>query len=215
MKPSPSHPRPILPLCLGLLRGLGPLLVGLAIFVALPAIAQPTDSSISLTTGNWAIVAISVFLALTLTLHIMIGRLGRRFLLPFLQATIHPTDETPTRRWLHADSIFQVVLITARSGLWVGVGLLLTQFFPITQQWSNRITRALLASFTTPVLSLGNSRYSLGDIILLAAMLLGLVVLSKFITDLFKIRILTLAGINRGAQEAIAIIVRWMKQLNL
>jgi len=209
MKPYPTHPLPVLRLLLWLLRGLGPLLAGLAIFVALPAIAQPKDPSISLTTGNWAIVAISVFLALTLTLHIMIGRLGRRFLLPFLQATIQPTDETPTRRWLHANSIFQVLLITVRSGLWVGVGLLLTQFFPITQQWSNRITRALVASFTTPVLSLGNSRYSLGDIILLAGMLLGLVVLSKIITDLFKIRILTLAGINRGAQEAIAIIVRY------
>lgn len=208
MKPS-SSPRLKL-VGLAFLRGSIPILVGLSLFLSLPAaIAQTSDISASLTKGTLSPIVITALLILTAGLHIAFGRLGRRYLLPVLQSALHQTDEAPSRPWFNAMIIFQALLILARSGLWVGVGLLLTQFFPITKQWSDRVIRTLVTSFTTPVLTLGSSRYSLGDLILLAGMLFLLVLVTKIMADLVKVRILTLAGINRGAQEAIAIILRY------
>jgi small-conductance mechanosensitive channel len=68
----------------------------------------------------------------------------------------------------------------------------------------------VIDSFTAEVIPLGNTRYSLEDIIVLVVMILGVVIASKIIADLFKARILSLARINRGAREAIAIILRYV-----
>jgi len=185
-----------------------PIMLGL--LFAAPAIAQTSSLATTLTSGEWAAIAISGILLLALMLHLALGRLNHRFLLPWLQSVLHAGDDTLERRPLSADTISQLLLLTSRVILWAGVALGLTQFFPITRIWSNRIIRALVSSFTAPVLSLGNSQYSLQDMIFLALMILGLIIASKSMADLFKLRILSLARINRGMQEAIAVIFRYV-----
>jgi len=181
----------------------------LVIVLATPAIAQSDTLSASLTTGEWAVIGMSGILVIALAVHLALGRLGRRVLLPFLQTILHSHDSSPEPRKLSAEVLYQSLLLTSRIVLWVGVGLALTQFFPITRVWSNRVIRALISSFTAPILSLGNSSYSLRDIILLGVMILALIIVSRSVTELFKLRILSLARINRGMQEAIAVIFRY------
>lgn len=172
-------------------------------------VAQATTLT-HLTTGEWAIVAMGSILALAAILHLALGRIARRSLLPFLQNALPNTEESSESRVLSAETIYRVLLVGSRTVLWVGVALALTQLFPITQVWSDRILWALVSSFTTPILSLGRSQYSLQDIILLMVMILALVVMSKTVAEMFKHRILSLARINRGMQEAIAVIFRYV-----
>lgn len=169
----------------------------------------------TVTRSDWAWIAIAVILALALAFHFFLGHLGRRHVLPVLKKWLEPSTlpsndtSIPHPPRFTPETILQILLLGVRIVLWLAVTFLITQFFPVARIWSNRIFRALINSFTTPVISLGNTRYSLEDMIVLALMLLGLVIASKIIADLFKARILSLARINRGAQEAIAVIFRY------
>jgi potassium efflux system protein len=87
--------------------------------------------------------------------------------------------------------------------------LAISNLFPLTRQWSYQITRALVKTFTTPILTLGQNAYSVPDLLILSSLLFGLVTVSGKATHLFKSKILEITGINRGVQEAIATIVRY------
>jgi potassium-dependent mechanosensitive channel len=116
------------------------------------------------------------------------------------------SDFSPLRS---LDFFFKLVLAIARIGLWLGVALYITNLFPFTRRWSYQFTSVLVSSFTSPILTLGDKSYSVIDAIVLAALLFGLVILAGIVTNLFRSRILRYAGINRGAQEAIAIIAKY------
>ncbi|MEP1075041.1 mechanosensitive ion channel [Leptolyngbya sp. PL-A3] len=178
-------------------------------FTLSTGIAQTTILT-NLTTGEWAVVAMGSILALAIILHLTLGRLARRSWLPFLQTTIPQPEGAPESRILSAETLYRTLLLGSRTVLWVGVGLALTQLFPITRVWSDRVLWALVSSFTAPILSLGRSQYSLKDIILLVVMILALIAMSKTVAEMFKRRILSLARINRGMQEAIAVIFRYI-----
>jgi len=105
--------------------------------------------------------------------------------------------------------LFKLVLAIARIGLWVGVALYITNLFPFTRQWSYQIASVLTTSLASPILTLSNNSYSVIDLVILAGLLFGLVIFAGIITNLFRSRILRYAGINRGAQEAIAILAKY------
>jgi len=193
--------------------------------MALPAIARPPAKAPkefspaamvqTVTRGDWAWMAIAGIVVLALVIHFLLGYLGRRHVLPRLKQWFPPPTvasadaaSQPSRR-LTPETIFHLLLVVARIFLWLGVSFLITQFFPLARRWRNNIVREVMEGFTEDVLSLGNANYSLQDMIVLVLMVLALIIASKVITDLFKVRILSLARINRGAQEAIAIIFRY------
>jgi small-conductance mechanosensitive channel len=105
--------------------------------------------------------------------------------------------------------LFKLVLTLARLGVWVGAALYITNLFPFTRQWSYGIANVLVTSFTSPILTLSDSSYSVIDLIILAGLLFGLVICAGIVTNLFRSRVLRYAGINRGAQEAIAILAKY------
>lgn len=126
------------------------------------------------------------------------------------QAQLTPTaggsDSEPLRG---LEFLFQLVLAIARIGLWVGVALYITNLFPFTRQWSYQITNILVTSFTSPILTLGKNSYSVIQLAILAGLLFGLVIFAGTVTNILRSRVLRFAGINRGAQEVIAILVKY------
>ncbi|MEO1144953.1 MAG: mechanosensitive ion channel domain-containing protein [Cyanobacteria bacterium J06638_22] len=193
--------------------------------VWLPAVAQdvpkpekeltPEDFVRTVTRGDWAWVAMVTLLGLALVAHFLLRTMGKRYVMPILKRWLapppSPSGETPTVFYRRTpDAVFQLVLLGARIILWLGAVFVITQFFPVARVWRNRFLRAVMNSFTAEVIPLGNTRYSLEDIIVLVLMILGVVIASKIIADLFKARILSLARLNRGAREAIAIILRYV-----
>ncbi|MBF2021687.1 MAG: mechanosensitive ion channel [Hydrococcus sp. C42_A2020_068] len=105
--------------------------------------------------------------------------------------------------------LFKLVLTLARLGVWVGAALYITNLFPFTRQWSYKIANVLVTSFTSPILTLSDSAYSVIDLIILAGLLFGLVICAGIVVNLFRSRVLEYAGINRGAIEAIAILAKY------
>lgn len=127
----------------------------------------------------------------------------------FLAKAIHdrlPPDAHPSAA---IDIFFKLTLILAQIVLWVVAALNVANLFPFTRRWSYRVTSVLTSTLTSPILSVEQRSYSIVDLVILAILLAGLVIASKVLTDFFRSRVLRAAGMNRGAQEAIAALVRY------
>lgn len=150
--------------------------------------------------------------AIALLLNWALGRFWNTVLRPFIQMRLSAFESSNEPQDPHsALGLFLSLVLTAlRTALWLGVIRYVTDQFLLTRQWSYRITNELITSVTAPILQLGDVRYSIIQLSFLIGMLFLAIILSKTITDLIKLRILRITGVNRGAQEAVAIIIRYM-----
>jgi small-conductance mechanosensitive channel len=149
-------------------------------------------------------------LAIALLLDRGLNRIWEQRLRPTLRTRFAPpTDGEAAFSSTAFDLLCNSLLTATRIALWLGVIFGVTHLFPQTRSWGYEFAGLLLTSFTAPILTLGQSRYSLINLLVLMGMFLGLVVLSKSLTDFLKSRILRRTLISRGAQEAIAIILRY------
>ncbi|HYW22392.1 MAG TPA: mechanosensitive ion channel domain-containing protein [Nodularia sp. (in: cyanobacteria)] len=105
--------------------------------------------------------------------------------------------------------LFNFTLLAARIWLWVSVTLYITNLLPISRIWSYRLANKLIQTLTSPILTLGRSQYSVIYLLVLIVLLLGLMILAGAATNLLRTRILQFTGIDRGVQEAIAIITKY------
>lgn len=121
-----------------------------------------------------------------------------------------PREETEeNQEFKSLDLLRNLSIAIARGVIWLVAALAISNQFPLTRQWSYQITSALVTTFTSPIFTLGQNAYSVPDLLILFSLLFGLITVSGKATHLFKSRILQITGINRGAQEAIATIVRY------
>lgn len=93
--------------------------------------------------------------------------------------------------------------------LWGGTIFYIINQFPITRQFSYSLTGSLVATLTNPIINLGSKTYSIPDLVILLALLWGLVVGVGSVTNIFRNRVLGVTRINRGAQEVVAVIVKY------
>lgn len=141
--------------------------------------------------------------------HIVLGwfwprtlRRGLRMLFP----EPNPSQPNPPRSF---DLLLNLTLASTRFGLWVATLLYITNLFPVTRRWSYQIANILIASFISKIFTVGQKAYSVTDLLILCGFLWGLIVVAHTATTVLRSRILEVAGINRGAQEAIAIITKY------
>lgn len=185
----------------------------LALMVVLvPAIAQGQPTSPIVLDGQTQrnLLITAAILALALGLYWGLGWVWHQSFRPALRRLLPPAEngelaELPRTFYV----LLAGTLAIARIGLWLGVILYITNLFPVTRQWGYSVANILVTSLTSPLLTLGRSQYSITNLVILAAMLLGMVILSKAATDLIKFRILQRTGVTRGAQEAVTIIIRY------
>ncbi|MDF0553091.1 mechanosensitive ion channel domain-containing protein [Kamptonema sp. UHCC 0994] len=118
----------------------------------------------------------------------------------------NPSDPNPPRSF---DLLLNLTLASTRLGLWVATLLYIANLFPVTRGWSYQIANILIASFISKIFTVGEKAYSVTDLLILGGFLWGLIVVAQTATTVLRSRILEVAGINRGAQEAIAIITKY------
>ncbi len=156
---------------------------------------------------GWAIAALLVAAAL----HWSLGWAWKRFVRPTVdQLTTQssaPDLGLTIPPGLHL--LLNLFLFLVRGGMWLGVGLYITDLFPFTRRWSYFFRRQVWSSLTSPNLRLGQRDFSLVNLLLLLSLLLGLVVLAGVFTNFLRSRVLYLAGLNRGSREAIAILTKY------
>ncbi|WP_414563067.1 MULTISPECIES: mechanosensitive ion channel family protein [unclassified Anabaena] len=150
-------------------------------------------------------------LVIAIALHQFWGWLWKRFRKAVLQRFPISSDEeevdSSSSTALHL--LFTFTLLAGRIWLWVTVALYITNLFPTTRIWSYQITEQLIQSLTSPILTLGQSEYSVIYLLVLLVLILGLMIVAGAVTNLLRTRILQLTGMERGAQEAIAIITKY------
>ena len=102
-----------------------------------------------------------------------------------------------------------LILFFVRTGLWVGVILYTTDLFPLTRDWSHRVTNIISMSLTSPVISLGAKSYSVINILILISLFFGLLAVAGAVTNLLRSRILRITNVSQGVQESIAVVFNY------
>jgi len=113
-------------------------------------------------------------------------------------------NQNPQRPPIAFIFLSRFTLVTVQIGLWVALVAYVANLFYYSRRWSYWLTTSLITSFTAPLITIGDSQYSILDTLFLLGLFLGVIILAGAITNTLRIRVLRLTGINRGAQEAIA-----------
>jgi small-conductance mechanosensitive channel len=176
------------------------------------AIEQARKQRTSTYLGTAAIQAVVAFL-MALFSHWFLGRFWRRTLKPELRAVTHIPDPensaASVAQQTSLDLLLSFLLVGARVGVWLIAVLHISNLFPWTRQWSYRLTEILIGSFVTPIIALGNNRYSLIHLLALAALFFTLDVATRTLTNLVNSRVLRVTIPNRGMREVIAMLLRY------
>ncbi|NBD32288.1 MAG: mechanosensitive ion channel [Cyanobacteria bacterium] len=140
-----------------------------------------------------------------------IGLICERWINPYLRESDSPADNHTqpftgtTTRFI----AFQVFLNFLRSLLvLVALGYIST-LFPQTRHLSRQLRDTLIYSLTSDLFPLGNNAYSVLDLIILLALFTALFILARSIKQVLRLRVLSLTGLSRAAQETIALVANY------
>ncbi|MGB7086436.1 MAG: mechanosensitive ion channel domain-containing protein [Phormidesmis sp.] len=153
----------------------------------------------------WKVVAAAIAAALG---HWLSGILWRKYLRHFLQLAMMEDDDDPGS-FTPVSLFLNATLLLLRSGIWIGALLYATNLFPDTRQFSYRLISQLTDAFSAKTIPLGNAPLSILDIFRVLILVLLVTIAARVVSNLLKQRILQETGINRGVQEAIAILMRY------
>lgn len=145
------------------------------------------------------LVAIALNSSLSLILH--------RCLQRFCSEPTLPENPAPNRS---LRLFLKIIFALARASLWLGAALYISNQFPQTRELSYQLTNFIVFSLTSPIIPLGDKFYSVIQVIILIALFSGLVIASRIGKKVLRSRVLSVTGMNRGAQEAIALIANYM-----
>ncbi len=149
-----------------------------------------------------------VALAIALTLHWLAGWIWHHWLKPLInRLTFWSADDDDGAENLNL--FFRLTLFLARVVLWLAALSYIADLFPLTRRGSYQVVRGLRDGIFARSLLLGSRSYSLLDLLLVVATLLGLVIVASAVTNLLRARILRVTGISIAAQEAIAVLSKY------
>lgn len=159
----------------------------------------------------WLIPVVPFFAAIA---HWLSGILWRRYLAQFLRSAAmdseHPKPGKGDREKFTAVNLFlNATLLLLRLGIWIGALLYVTSLFPKTRQISYQVISQLTETFTSDTIPLGSAPVSILDIFRVLTLILLVTLAARITSNLIKRKVLHETGINRGVQEAIAIMLRY------
>ncbi|NJL46941.1 MAG: mechanosensitive ion channel [Leptolyngbyaceae cyanobacterium SM2_5_2] len=105
--------------------------------------------------------------------------------------------------------LFRLTLWLTRAIVWFWALAYVANLFPFSRRFSYLVSRSLRDGLFARNLLLGDRPYSLLDILILVAVVLGLVIAANTVTNMIKSRFLGITGISLAAQEAIAVLTKY------
>ena len=120
------------------------------------------------------------------------------------------SSETHEEQHKTFDFLLKFTLLLGRTALWVAIALYISNLFPLTRQLSFNVTNRILYSLSAPILSLGEKSYSIINILILVVLFFGLFIAAGAFTNVLRSRFLRLLRISRGAQEATAVVFKYL-----
>ena len=157
----------------------------------------------------WQIPLVPILAAIA---HWLAGKVWKDYLAHFLRTaamdSAHPAAKGK-EQFTTVSLFLNATLLLLRLGIWIGALLYTTNLFPDSRQVSYRIISQLNAYFTLDTIPLGNNPVSILDIFRVLILVLLVNIIARILSNVLKRRILQETGINRGVQEAIAILIRY------
>ena len=158
----------------------------------------------------WQLIAVPIAAAFA---YWFSGVFWREYLFKVLRlATADDSSDKPGKKnspFTAANLFLNTTLLLLRLGIWTTAVLYLTSLFPESRQKSQRIVSRLANAFTGENIPLGNSPLSLLDVFRALLLVLLVFLFAQIIASAIKRRVLQETGINRGVQEAIAVLLRY------
>lgn len=108
-----------------------------------------------------------------------------------------------------ATILTSLALMLARVAIWLAAGFYIINLFPVTRDRSYDIFRTVMDSLFSPIFPLGNETYSITDLIVLIGVFFCVILGATVVANLLRSRILQVAGLGSGSQEAIAALTRY------
>ncbi|ERT08372.1 mechanosensitive ion channel family protein [Lyngbya aestuarii BL J] len=153
-----------------------------------------------------------LILSFAILCNFILGKFWNKSLRHFFKKVIpvqQTEDQEQSKYHRSIDLFVSLTLASVRVGIWMATILYIANQFPFTRRLSFEVTGTLISTLTSDIISFANQAYSIPDVLFLIALLWILIVSAKVVSDLLRSRILNVTGINRGAQEVIAVIIRY------
>ncbi len=119
-------------------------------------------------------------------------------------------DENDEQQHKTFNFLLKSTLLLVRTTLWVGIILYISNLFPLTRRWSFNITNQIIYSLTAKILPFGGKSSSVIEILILVCLFCGLFIVAGAVTNILRSRVLRLLRISRGAQEATAVVFKYL-----
>ncbi|MBD2346045.1 mechanosensitive ion channel family protein [Anabaena subtropica] len=142
-----------------------------------------------------------------IALHLLLGWVWRYWLRRLVPRGVNHPETGAQPKGI--ELILQLTLVIVRSLLWIGIAIYITDLFPLTREWSRNFATILWMSLTSPVITIGESSYSVINIIIFISLFFGILAIAGTLTNLLRSRVLRLTNVNRGVQESIAIAIHY------
>lgn len=130
----------------------------------------------------------------------------RHWLRPLIPPEAHGAEDDQP---IGIEVLYQTTLTLARAGVWLTAAFWVANLFPLTRYWSSQTREVLWESLVAPLIPLGEKSYSVTDLVILAGMFLGLLVVARTATKLLRSRVLRVTRVSRGVQETIAFVTNY------
>ena len=173
--------------------------------------AQTQRQSDYIRQNSWQLVAVPIIAVIAYWLS---GIFWREYLFKALRLATSSSAssekvEKKVSPFTAANLFLNATLLLLRLGIWTGAVLYITNLFPGTREKSHRIISRLADIFTGKNIPLGNNPISILDIFRALLLVLLVFLFAQIIASAIKRRVLHETGINRGVQEAIAVLLRY------
>ena len=106
-------------------------------------------------------------------------------------------------------TLFRLKLGFAQFILWATTIFVICRLFPVTRHWLDFLFAILVNTFNKSLFSLGGNEFSIISLLFLIALFIVVIILSGYITNLLRTKVLQVTRMTRGSQEIISIITKY------
>ena len=106
-------------------------------------------------------------------------------------------------------TLFRLKLGFAQFALWAGTIFIICNLFPWTRQLLYVVYSIVAVTFNRSILNFGGDDFSIIELLIFVALLVGAIIGSSYISNLLRTKVLQVTRMTRGSQEIISIITKY------